>query len=607
MGDENKKGSEEQDSIWVRIVIFSAVIVIMLVYLLVIIERREKALETENKTESEKETPFATASSGKTAGSDSEKKTEYTPVSSKTYAYNPDESESEPEKETKSGAAFSVKQKYNPDEKESQPEKETKYAQVSSGKSRYTPDEKQTEDQEKTDFGNSKSIAAIISEIADVAKMYSREDTSLVTKKLGELLDDLADAIKENKIQDTKKVMKELGEMADNIMECIKIQRDKMSDSEKKNLTQKTENLKECLKPYLMEDAGPVAEKLDSLVTFINDKPEPGIIGKINQITDFAEIYSRKDVSPVTKKLLDLLDDLVAAVKKREVKETEKVMWHLEKMLDKIAEYIRIQGNRISESDRKELTEKAEKLKAGLKPYLMKDAYPVAQKLDIVITLLAPKKEEGEKPEPVKTEPVKTEPVKSEQIKTEPLTSEPAKAAEPVKTEPLTSESAKAAEQVKTEPAKTEPLTSESAKTEKENKAKQTKPYETDTDGEEISPVFTLPDNVLTSQELNALRQMEKDAISTKTLCKNKQNTVHFLSSQLLVRLVDIYPSDNLYSSSVAMIDVTHPRLGLRRFSEMEEGTVRPFEYGSKVFFLELLKIYPNCADVAVYERKSSS
>ncbi|MGE0083778.1 MAG: hypothetical protein AB7S75_05095 [Desulfococcaceae bacterium] len=532
MGDDNKNGADEPDSIRGKILILSVAIVVMLLYLLFIMQCR--------KTETKEETKSAT-------------------VSSEKIPDNP--AETGIEKETKSATGSSVSHPYNPAETE-----------------------------KETESKNSKNIADIISKITDIAAMYSQEDTSLVTKKLGELLDELADAITRNKIQDTKKVMKDLGEMTDKIMECINIQRDKMADSEKSYLTRKTENLKESLKLYLMEDAYPVAEKLNILISFINDNPEPAIIGKIKQLTDFAEIYSRKDVAPVTKKLGELINDLAQAIKTREVKNTEAVMDYLEKMTDKITDYIEIQGSRISDSDRKDLTDKAEELKAGLKPYPMKEAYPVAQKLNNIIMLLAKNKAGGKKTEPVKTETAKTEPPKTEPPKTEPPKTEPPKT-EPPKTETP-----------KTEPPKTEPPKTEPPKTE----PPKTEPPKTETVKEEISPAFAIPDNLLTSQELNALSMMENNAVSSKTICKNRQNTVHFLSPQLLVRLVDIYPPDEPNSPGRAVIDVTHPRLGLRRFSEMEEGTTRPFEYGSRVFFLELLKIHPHCADVAVYERKNS-
>ena len=558
MDDEKKNGSDERDSILVKIAILAVFILIMLIYLLIIMDRRDPekisrlsipgGTETEIKSETEKATKPAPAFSVKH---------EYSQA-----AY---------EKQTKSAPESSVKDEDSP------AEKETKFTAASSVKDEDNPAE--TEAEKKTKFEDSKNIADIISEIVDVAAMYSREDTSLVTKKLGKLLDELANAITENKIQDTKKVMDDLGVMTDKIMECINIQRDKMADSEKSYLTRKTETLKESLKFYLMDDAYPIAEKLDNLIIFINDKAESGIIGKITQITDFAEIYSRKDVSPVTKKLGDLLDGLADAIKNREVRDTEKLMGLLEKMIDKIAEYIKIQGKKISDSERKELTEKAENLKAGLmKSYTMKDAYPVARKMDTVIALLAQKREEIKKMEQPETEPPKTELPKTEPPKTGPPKMEPPKT-EPPKTEPP-----------KPEPPKPEPAKMEPANTKEEN-----------------PPVFAIPDNMLTGQDINALQETEKNGISVKTLCKNRQNTVHFLSSQILVRLVDIYPSDEPNSPGVAVIDVTHPRLGLRRFSEIEEGTTRPFEYGTSVFFLELLKIYPNCADVAVYERKSSS
>ncbi|MEE4357390.1 MAG: hypothetical protein V2I97_13065 [Desulfococcaceae bacterium] len=122
---------------------------------------------------------------------------------------------------------------------------------------------------------------------------------------------------------------------------------------------------------------------------------------------------------------------------------------------------------------------------------------------------------------------------------------------------------------------------------------------------EKEKPVFRIADSILDRNIIRQVIDKEEEGISGKKLCINKNTTVHFLSNQMLVRLVRVYPPDR-WNPGSAMIDLTHPRLGMRRFSEMEEGTTRPFEYNSKTYFLELMKIHKNCADIAVYERKSS-
>ncbi len=279
------------------------------------------------------------------------------------------------------------------------------------------------------------------------------------------------------------------------------------------------------------------------------------------------------------------------------IRDMDKIMEQFQNTADKITEYLKLHTEDIPDSERTRMTEELDKFRKSMEPWPELNS----GKLDRIISLI-------EKKNDSKTLQAPLSPVKAKIP--HPETGKKTVAEKPAEPKPLEKE------QVASDTGKEKTVIAQKAPDpdpvqKKESPVPESVPQKLETfkktaENEEKTPEFPIPDNILTNQEVSALRKMEDGAVSAKTLCKNRQNTVHFLSSQLLVRLVDIHPPDDPGSAGRAVIDVTHPRLGLRRFSEMEEGTTRPFEYGSGVFFLELLKLYPNCADVAVYERKNS-
>ncbi|MEZ4525805.1 MAG: hypothetical protein R2941_07790 [Desulfobacterales bacterium] len=274
------------------------------------------------------------------------------------------------------------------------------------------------------------------------------------------------------------------------------------------------------------------------------------------------------------------------------IRDLEKIIQDFENIESKISDYLKNHTADLSESDRALIHEELEKLRKDM------DSHPerISEKLDRIISLIE-KQNKGKELQAVTPVKAKIRPPEAGK-----------KTAEETGTEEKAQVSADTGKEktlIAQKPAEPDPVKKKETPV-PEPVSQKAEMFEKTPGEEEKTPAFPIPDNILTGQEVSALHRMEHGGISAKTLCRNRQNTVHFLSSQLLVRLVDIHPPDDPGSAGRAVIDVTHPRLGLRRFSEMEEGTTRPFEYGSRVFFLELLKLYPNCADVAVYERKNS-
>ncbi len=340
----------------------------------------------------------------------------------------------------------------------------------------------------------------------------------------------------------------------------------------------------------------------------------------IDRVAEQKEITSfpAKDINiSVEKELEKMMDSLAMTLREQGVQNTDRVMAELQH----IAEYTKNNPHPISEDQMEQMKKELARFRKNM------ESYPelISEKLDRIIVLIKKQKpseviyaseSKSDAPESKSDAPEsKSDAPESKSDAPESKSDAPESKSDTSESKSDTSES---------KPENKKPRADTGKKSLPPPKVSPDYPYGGQNDirkipnpkerkkaavppaaAEEEKPVFRIADSILDRNIIRQAIDKEEEGISGKKLCINKNSTVHFLSNQMLVRLVRVYPPDR-WNPGSAMIDLTHPRLGMRRFSEMEEGTTRPFEYNSKTYFLELLKIHKNCADIAVYERKNS-
>ncbi|QTA83130.1 Uncharacterized protein dnl_55240 [Desulfonema limicola] len=305
------------------------------------------------------------------------------------------------------------------------------------------------------------------------------------------------------------------------------------------------------LEPVLAEDKG--NQELQKLQELIEDTNKI-----INKITETITIYSITEDQEALETFTRIIDKLTKHLKKNSIKDVQPVLDQLNKMADALMYFVDTHSLKDTKHARENLITKLEDLSNYLGNYIANTVMPTQQKLSDIIEKLRTKKE-IEKPQ---TKENKEKPVKTE-TKEKPAPVIPHKTPQWQKPD---------YDYHVLEPESEAPLLPTGGK--------------------------TTTDEIIQEK----IEDKIEDKISGKTIClkpndNQTSNSVHMMENQMLIKIISI-------KRGSASLDISHPVFGLRKFTDMEEGTRMPFEYGTKTYFCELIEIKDKkCANVAVYER----
>jgi len=268
----------------------------------------------------------------------------------------------------------------------------------------------------------------------------------------------------------------------------------------------------------------------------------------INNITDTISIYSIQKDQDALEKFSRIINKLTEQLKKHSFEDINPVLGELNEMTDALSAFVDTHSLKNTKLPRENLIRKLERLNDYLEKYPVKDVGQVMKKLSDIIEKL---KSDIKKPE--KTENHKTSGKYTWIPHKKPRWSKPDFHSWVLEYEP------------------------------------------------EILR-FPIGDKI-TTDEIIEEKVEKKDNIFGKTIClghNQNSNTVHIMENQMLIKIIAL----DLFKKT-ASLDISHPTLGLRRFTNMEQGTRRPFEYGKKTYFCELIEIVnKKCVNISVYERQ---